>query len=118
MQHNIDILHKVVTDGRARKQAIASGRPVEDRKDLWREGLQPRNVVRARTVPVLEKEGERLRRELARMEAENMKLEKQLRATVREREEADRVCEEIFAFLEDVSFSFVFFLDLLGNFLN
>lgn len=54
-------------------------------------------------MPVLEKEGERLRRELARMEAENMKLEKQLRATVREREEADRVCEEIFAFLEDVS---------------
>lgn len=37
-------------------------------------------------------------------EEENMKLEKQLRATVREREEADRVCEEIFAFLEDVSF--------------
>lgn len=103
----------MVTDGRARKQALTAGRPVEDRKDLWREGLQPRNVVRARTVPVLEKEGERLRRELARMEAENMKLEKQLRATVREREEADRVCEEIFAFLEDVSFSLFCFLDLL-----
>lgn len=65
-------------------------------------------------MPVLEKEGERLRRELARMEAENMKLEKQLRGVVREREEADRVCEEIFAFLEDVSFS-LFSLSFLSS---
>lgn len=126
VQQNIDILHKVVTDGRARKQAIASGKAVEDRKDLWKEDLQPRNVVRARTIPLLEKESERLKKELAKvrisvrfaslavialirfvlssiqMEMDNLKLEKQLQATVKERKEADRVCEEIFAFLEDV----------------
>ena len=67
VQQNIDILHQVVTDGRARKQAIASGKSVSDRKDLWREDLQPRNVVRARTIPLLEKETERLRKELAKV---------------------------------------------------
>lgn len=44
------------------------------------------------------------------MEAENLKLEKQLRVTVKEREDADRVCEEIFAFLEDVSYLDLFAL--------
>ena len=38
------------------------------------------------------------------MEADNVKLEKQLRAAVNERKDADRVCEEIFAFLEDVRY--------------
>lgn len=36
------------------------------------------------------------------MEAENLKLEKQLQSTIKERQDADRVCEEIFAFLEEV----------------
>lgn len=58
MRENLDSLHAVVTDARARKQAGYDGR------DVWREDLPPGAAVRARTVPVLEKERERLRAEL------------------------------------------------------
>lgn len=55
MKDNIDVLHAVVTEARARKQGGEIG------VDVWREDLQPMAAVRARTVPVLQSEAERLR---------------------------------------------------------
>ena len=46
----------VVTDARARKQ-----RGEMEAKDVWREDLEPRAAVRARTVPILESDVERLK---------------------------------------------------------
>ena len=61
MKENLDNLHAVVTAARARKQAGYDG------KDVWRDDLQPRAAVRARTVPLLEQERDRLRAELAQV---------------------------------------------------
>lgn len=58
MKKNLDNLHAVVTEARARKQAGYTG------KDVWREDLHPKTAVRARTVPLLEKERDRLLAEL------------------------------------------------------
>jgi hypothetical protein len=57
-KHNLDILHAVVTEARARKQSGKIG------KDVWREDLQPKATVRARTVLLLEKEALKLRAQL------------------------------------------------------
>lgn len=38
---------------------------VYDGKDVWRENIAPRDAVRARTIPLLEDERDRLQRELA-----------------------------------------------------
>ncbi|KAI6122294.1 hypothetical protein EV401DRAFT_1952141 [Pisolithus croceorrhizus] len=59
VRENINTLHAVVTEARARKQ-----RGEVDRKDLWREDLDPRAAVRARTIPVLQAERERLKETL------------------------------------------------------
>ena len=61
VKENLDNLHAVVTAARTRKQAGYDG------KDVWREDLQPRAAVRARTIPLLEQERERLRAELAQV---------------------------------------------------
>ena len=61
VKENLDNLHAVVTAARARKQADY------DSKDVWREDLQPRAAVRARTIPLLEHERDRLRAELAQV---------------------------------------------------
>ena len=61
VKENLDNLHAVVTAARARKQANY------DSKDVWREDLQPRAAVRARTIPLLEHERDRLRAELAQV---------------------------------------------------
>lgn len=56
LKENIDSLHAVVTDARARKQnGQTSG------EDVWRENIEPRAAVRARTIPLLQAEAERLR---------------------------------------------------------
>jgi hypothetical protein len=55
VKENIDILHGVVTDAVVRQESGISG------KDVWNENLQPQTAVRARTIPVLEAESERLR---------------------------------------------------------
>ena len=49
----------MVTEARARKQTGYTG------KDVWKEDLQPRAAVRARTIPLLEQERDRLMAELA-----------------------------------------------------
>jgi Nnf1 len=55
VKENIDTLHTVVTEAAARKEREESG------QDVWRDGLQPQEAVRARAVPLLEAEVERLR---------------------------------------------------------
>ena len=47
---NIDRLHTVVTEARARKQAGYDG------KDVWKEDLHPSAAARAQIVPLLEEE--------------------------------------------------------------
>lgn len=59
MKENIDILHAVVDEAVARKASGNIG------KDVWKEDLQPRAMVRARTIPLLEAETEKLRATLA-----------------------------------------------------
>lgn len=56
MRDSINVLHGVVTDARARKQRGETGT-----KDIWKEDLEPHAAVRARTVPVLESEVEKLK---------------------------------------------------------
>jgi Nnf1 len=60
VQKNVDILHQVVTDARARRQRGETPGP-----DRWREDLQPRAAVRARVIPALERERDLLRTRLA-----------------------------------------------------
>ena len=61
VKENLDNLHAVVTAARARKEMSYEG------KDIWREDLQPRAAVRARTIPLLERERDRLRAELSQV---------------------------------------------------
>lgn len=55
---NVDRLHTVITDARARKKAGYTG------KDVWREDLQPSAAARARIMPILESERDRLKAQL------------------------------------------------------
>ncbi|KAI0704083.1 hypothetical protein C8Q76DRAFT_753601 [Earliella scabrosa] len=84
VKENLDNLHAVVTAARARKQAGYDG------KDVWRDDLQPRAAVRARTVPLLEQERDRLRAELAQLTQENTELQSEMQRNVQAKEEADR----------------------------
>lgn len=63
MKENLDKLHAVVTEARARKQTGYSG------SDVWRDDLQPRAAVRARTIPLLQQERDRLKAQLAEVSA-------------------------------------------------
>jgi hypothetical protein len=68
VQKNVDILHKVVTEARARRvQRGESGSAAGSATgaDTWRADLQPREAVRARTIPALERERDSLRARLA-----------------------------------------------------
>jgi hypothetical protein len=67
VQKNVDILHKVVTEARARRQRGETGSAVrgDTGADTWRADLQPRAAVRARTIPALERERDSLRARLA-----------------------------------------------------
>lgn len=58
VRENIDILHKIVTEAKARKDVT---------KDTWRGDLQPEGAVCARTIPVLEAEAAQLEETLARV---------------------------------------------------
>ncbi|OBZ66948.1 hypothetical protein A0H81_13080 [Grifola frondosa] len=87
VKDNLDNLHAVVTAARARKQTAYDG------KDVWREDLQPKAAVQARTVPLLEKEKERLLVELKQvrhaLDEENLALQSEMQNNVRKREEVD-----------------------------
>ncbi|TFK18974.1 hypothetical protein FA15DRAFT_674851 [Coprinopsis marcescibilis] len=81
VHENIDILHKIVTDAKDRK---ARG---ETRKDAWREDLNPRIAVGAKTTPILEKEILRLKQQLAEREKLNSQLQADLEAATRQTDE-------------------------------
>ncbi|KIL69439.1 hypothetical protein M378DRAFT_21594 [Amanita muscaria Koide BX008] len=78
VQENVDTLHRIVLEAKERK---ASG---EVSKDAWRQDLDPRTAVCARTIPQLESEVQRLRESLVALETENRKLQ----ATVEENTKA------------------------------
>jgi hypothetical protein len=67
VQKNVDILHQVVTEARARRRHGEAGSAggTGTGVDSWRADLQPRVAVRARTIPALERERDSLRARLA-----------------------------------------------------
>ncbi|KIJ65118.1 hypothetical protein HYDPIDRAFT_111015 [Hydnomerulius pinastri MD-312] len=97
VKDNINILHAVVTEARARRQ-----RGETNAKDLWRENLEPRTAVRARTVPALELELERLKATLKSLEDDNVALYDQTQKSVQRQREADEKTAELLKILDDV----------------
>ncbi|KAF9461527.1 hypothetical protein BDZ94DRAFT_1196078 [Collybia nuda] len=83
IQENIDILHRVVNEAKDRKARGEIG------KDTWKEDLEPRVAVCARTVPLLESEVKRLRETLAKIEKENHELQAQVERNVQTTQEAN-----------------------------
>jgi tyrosinase len=63
VQENVDILHKIVQDSKDRK---SKG---EARNDAWRENINPRTSICAKTIPVVEKGIARLQRQLKEVSA-------------------------------------------------
>jgi len=96
VKENLDKLHAVVTEARARKQTGYDG------KDVWKEDLQPRAAVRARTVPLLEKERDRLKAQLEELDQSNSKLKVEMQANVQARLSADDEAEKLLDALSDV----------------
>ncbi|KAF9646490.1 hypothetical protein BDM02DRAFT_3004751 [Thelephora ganbajun] len=92
----IDDLHAAVVDAKLRKQKS------EDRPDIWREDLHPRAATRARTIPLLEKERERLLAELQELEDENLKLQEEIASNVRQFEENEKTSESLLDTLDEV----------------
>lgn len=68
MKENLDNLHAVVTEARSRKQTNYNG------KDVWREDLHPSAAVRARTIPLLEQERDRLLAELKEVSCRSARM--------------------------------------------
>ncbi|KAI9573746.1 hypothetical protein HD554DRAFT_2251245 [Boletus coccyginus] len=97
VRDSINILHRVVTDARARKQ-----RGEMEAKDIWKEDLEPRAAVRARTVPVLESEVEKLKATLQGLEEENQALYEQVKSNVHRQREADAKTAELLKIFDDV----------------
>jgi len=105
VQKNVDILHQVVTEARARR--VQRGETVSPPgggtgADTWRADLQPRAAVRARTIPALERERDSLRARLAEMEKENMELYQEVQENVAAQSRADEKTAEIFAFFDEI----------------
>lgn len=92
----IDDLHAAVVDAKLRKQRG------EIRPDIWREDLHPRAATRARTVPLLEKERERLLAELQELEDENLKLQKEIASNVRQFGGNEKKSESLLDMLDEV----------------
>ncbi|KAL4066049.1 hypothetical protein V8B97DRAFT_1933510 [Scleroderma yunnanense] len=97
VRENINTLHAVVTEARNRKQ-----RGEVDRTDLWREDLDPRAAVRARTVPTLQAEAERLRATLQKLEEENVELYEETQKNVEKEREATERVQELLKLVDDV----------------
>ncbi|KAG6898324.1 hypothetical protein C0992_011916 [Termitomyces sp. T32_za158] len=76
VQENIDILHRVINEAKDRN---AKG---ESSKDVWREDLEPRAAVSARTIPILESEVKRLREALTETQKMNNSLQSQIEENV------------------------------------
>ncbi|KAG5352137.1 hypothetical protein C0989_003605 [Termitomyces sp. Mn162] len=76
VQENIDILHRVVNEAKERNAKGEFG------KDVWKEGLEPRAAVSARTILIVESEAKRLREALAEIQEENKSLQTQIEENV------------------------------------
>ncbi|KAK0189171.1 hypothetical protein F5146DRAFT_1003121 [Armillaria mellea] len=61
VQENIDILHRVIEEAKERKEARI------ERSDQWREDLEPRAAISARTISKLDEENARLREILSQV---------------------------------------------------
>ncbi|KAN0141850.1 hypothetical protein V8E53_000312 [Lactarius tabidus] len=97
VQKQVDVLHGVVTDARAqRRQGETPG------ANRWREDLQPREAVRARTTLTLERERDLLRARLAQMERENMELYREIQEHEAAQERTEARTAEIFAFFDEI----------------
>ncbi|KAL5492211.1 hypothetical protein ACEPAI_3658 [Sanghuangporus weigelae] len=83
-RENIDKLHAVVTEARERQQRGELPGP-----DTWRPNLEPRNAVRARTIPILREEKAKLEERLAQLEKENLELQSQMWEEYRAMKEND-----------------------------
>ncbi|KAE9406294.1 hypothetical protein BT96DRAFT_915524 [Gymnopus androsaceus JB14] len=84
LRENIDMLHDIVTQAKERQKA-----GIEPGNDTWREDLDTRSAICARTVPVLEEEAKKLRESLAALEASNSEMENEIRANVQAADDAD-----------------------------
>ncbi|PPR01690.1 hypothetical protein CVT24_001518 [Panaeolus cyanescens] len=96
VQENIDILHKVVNDGKDRAASGNIG------KDVWQDNLDPTVTVAARTIPVLAAEAEKLRQMIATYEQENRSLQEALNSKVKETERANQQGMEVLNKLDEV----------------
>ncbi|KAI0029363.1 hypothetical protein K488DRAFT_88809 [Vararia minispora EC-137] len=96
-QARIDALDAVVVDARTRKRA---GAPVPP--DVWRADLAPRQAARARTVPVLEQERNRLKAYLAQLEEENVRAMDAVAERKRRQAEAESQVTAVLAQNEEI----------------
>ena len=117
VKNNIDRLHAVVTDARAREKA-----PQEyEGKDVWKEDIHPGAAARAQIMPVLEEERERLKKQLAdvsrslclildpcsltdmaKLDQSNRELQATMQANVKARDTADEDAGRLLDLLEEV----------------
>lgn len=108
----IDDLHAAVVDAKLRKQKG------EARPDIWREDLHPRAATRARTIPLLERERERLLAELQevshrssssitahiqpQLENENLELQGEIASNVRQFDKNEKEAGSLLDVLDEV----------------
>ncbi|KAI0825556.1 hypothetical protein BC629DRAFT_1586459 [Irpex lacteus] len=92
---NVDKLHAVVTEARARKKAGYTG------KDIWREDVQPSAAARARIIPILEAERDRLRVQLEELDQRNRALQAEMQANVKAKADADDESNRLLDTLEE-----------------
>ncbi|KAK7687325.1 hypothetical protein QCA50_009831 [Cerrena zonata] len=97
VKENVDKLHAVVTDARARKQVDDD----YDGKDLWKEDLPPRAAVRAKTVPLLQQERDRLKAELEELDQENQRLQAMMQANIDAQNAADEQTTALLDLLDE-----------------
>ncbi|KAF5350949.1 hypothetical protein D9757_013734 [Collybiopsis confluens] len=121
LRENIDALHTIVAEAKERKKNSASG--VSSDKDVWREDLEPRGAIAARTIPMLEREAKRLRESLVevrvgpsvltettttigsktkQLETANAEMGSEIEANVQATDEADEKSDMLFEQLRKV----------------
>ncbi|KAH7913825.1 hypothetical protein BJ138DRAFT_536290 [Hygrophoropsis aurantiaca] len=97
VQGGINILHAVVSEARVRKQRGETTGP-----DLWREDLNPRAAVRARSTRIMQSEVEKLRATLKALEDENTEIYMQISQNETVKENRDAKVTELLDILDDV----------------
>ncbi|KAI0072818.1 hypothetical protein K474DRAFT_1775187 [Panus rudis PR-1116 ss-1] len=95
VKENLDKLHAVVNEAKARKKTGYDG------KDVWRDDLHPGAAIRARTIPLLQQERDRLKAELQQLDEENRQLQAQLQANVKAKKLADEQVSALLDILDD-----------------